>query len=443
MVSVPSSSAARLRLSLVALLTAVTFVELVLNRIVARLIHLEFLQPRSALTHVVDDVGLFAFELASVLAVLVLGAALIRVVLYGGEFRAGARLSFPLVGAVFLALAAIGVVLKLPHAMQFHLQLSFIFLALLMTLATVASHAQPAIKLGAVLLMAAVAMRIGPQLAARLGVLPSLTAAQTEAMSDAMLASTGAAALCFLPRRPGGAKLASLVTWPLVCVVAIIIRRDWETAARVAAYGWGIELPIATWGQLLCLAVLAATTLLCIAESAVRVEGRPLERAAFEQIVKAGAAAVGSPSVTMTGAAGYEIARLHSPPGGAPVSVTLQRRAGVVSDVEVTVGETPPRDPPFTVARRSAGGLGPSGAGARVETEDVVFDRVFEVHDLRGAGAPLLDDATRARMAELVSGWLGVWPQRGLRYRAAELPAGDQSLPSLIAFLRELQARTA
>ncbi|HZS39422.1 MAG TPA: hypothetical protein VFF06_21475 [Polyangia bacterium] len=481
----PSPSAVRPRISLVALLAAVAFVELVLNRVIARLIHLEFLQPRSALTRVIDDFGLFAFELTSVLAVLLLGAALIRIVLYGGEFRAGARMSFPLVGAVFLALAAIGVVLKLPQAMQFHLHLSFLFLALLITLATVASHAQPPIKLGAVLLMAAVAMRIGPQLAARLGVLPSLTSAQTEAMSDAMLASTGAAALCFLPRRPGGAKLASLVTWPMVCVVAIIIRRDWETAARVAAYGFGVELPIATWGQLLCLAVLAAVAystirmlsldgvnrlrgygfvllavggwqlelpyqlglaalgLLCIAESAVRVEGRPLARAAFEQLVKLGAAAVGAPSVTMTGASGYEVARLHSPPGGAPVSVTLQRRAGVVSDLEVTVGETPPRDPPFTISRRSSGGLGPPGSGARVETEDLAFDRAFEVHDLRGAGAPLLDDATRARMAQLVTGWLGVWPQRGLRYRSAELPTGDETLPTLIAFLRELQSRVA
>src|SRR5581483_3131893 len=173
MVSVPSPSAVRPRISLVALLAAVAFVELVLNRVIARLIHLEFLQPRSALTRVIDDFGLFAFELTSVLAVLLLGAALIRIVLYGGEFRAGARMSFPLVGAVFLALAAICVVLKLPQAMQFHLHLSFLFLALLITLATVASHAQPPIKLGAVLLMAAVAMRIGPQLAARLGVLPS------------------------------------------------------------------------------------------------------------------------------------------------------------------------------------------------------------------------------------------------------------------------------
>src|SRR5262245_1668312 len=66
---------------------------------------------------------------------------------------------------------------------------------------------------------------------------------------------------------------------------------------------------------------LAALGLLCIAESAVRVEGRPLARDAFEQLVKLGAAAVGAPNVTLTGAVGFEVARLHSPPGGAPVAV--------------------------------------------------------------------------------------------------------------------------
>jgi hypothetical protein len=480
-------SATRPRFSLVALLAAVATVELIVNRVMGRLLHVELAGPRSPLARVLDDVGLLAFELTSVLAVLLLAAALLRIVLFGVEYRAGARMSFPLVGAVFVSLAAIGTVLKLPPTWQLHLQSSFLFLALLMTLATAASHAQAHVKLGALFLLVAVATRVAPQLASRVGVLPALTSAQTEAMSDAMLAATGAAAICFLPRRPGGARLASLVTWPLVGVAAGVIYKDWDTAARVAAYGFGVDLPIALWGQVLCLAVLAACTysamrmlaipgvqrlrgwgfvllaigglqlelpyqlglaaigLLCIAESAVRVEGRPLAREAFEQLVKRGAAAVGSPTVTLTGPIGFEVARLHAPAGGAPLAVTLSRRAGVVSDVEITVGEAPPREPPFTVVRRSSRGqsLGPSGPGARVETEDAAFDREFEVHDQRGAGAPLLDDATRARMATLVEGWLGVWPQRGVRYRAAELAAGDDALPALIDFLREIAGRTA
>jgi hypothetical protein len=42
-----------------------------------------------------------------------------------------------------------------------------------------------------------------------------------------------------------------------------------------------------------------------------------------------------------------------------------------------------------------------------------------------------------------VRGWLGVWPQRGVRYHARELPAGDESLAQLIVLVRELAARTA
>src|SRR5581483_6569202 len=109
-----------------------------------------------------------------------------------------------------------------------------------------------------------------------------------------------------------------------------------------------------------------------------------------------------------------------------------------ISGVEITVGETPPREPAFSISRRGAGKLGPHAGGDRVRTEDPKFDQAFETWDKRGAGAPLLDDDTRGRMLALVAGWLGVWPQRGVRYFAPSLPAGDDALPSLVAFLREV-----
>jgi hypothetical protein len=58
-------------------------------------------------------------------------------------------------------------------------------------------------------------------------------------------------------------------------------------------------------------------------------------------------------------------------------------------------------------------------------------------------GAALLDEDTRKRMLALVHGWLGVWPQRGVAYRASELPAGEDSLAQLVTFVRELAQRTA
>jgi hypothetical protein len=123
--------------------------------------------------------------------------------------------------------------------------------------------------------------------------------------------------------------------------------------------------------------------------------------------------------------------------------VVLTRRQGVVVDVAITVGQPPPRDPPFSLERKTARGLGPTGDGARVETEDPAFDAAFDIRDKRGAGAPLLDDAGRKQLLAEVEGWLAVWPQRGLRYRALELPEGDEGLARLTTFLRELQRRVA
>jgi hypothetical protein len=46
-------------------------------------------------------------------------------------------------------------------------------------------------------------------------------------------------------------------------------------------------------------------------------------------------------------------------------------------------------------------------------------------------------------MHELVSGWIGVWPQRGVQYRSDQLATGEDALPLLIELLRDLAARAA
>ena len=53
----------------------------------------------------------------------------------------------------------------------------------------------------------------------------------------------------------------------------------------------------------------------------------------------------------------------------------------------------------------------------------------------------LLDDATRARLQKLCAGWLGVWPQRGVHYRARTVAGGEDALPLLIELLRDLASR--
>jgi hypothetical protein len=465
----------------VALLATVSFLELVCNRIVARLLHAEFLQPRSSLTRVLDDAGLLCFELASVMAVLMVASAIFRVATRGVEWRPGARASLPLVGSVFLFLSAIGIIARLPANLMFHLQLSFFFLCLLILLAAVASPGGAGAKLGALLIFVAIAVRIVPQMTARAGLTGEPTAFGQELIAYGSLASLVLAGLCFVPRARVG-RLPSVATWSVVCAMAIVVRRDWETAARIANYGFGVDLPLEPWGQLVVLAALASmlyATLrllslrgtlrlrgwglallglgglqlelpgqlalavlgfLCIAASTLRSDGPVMTREAFDEILRRTGAAIGAPQVTVTGDPGGETARLHAT-GSAPVTVLISRRAGAVASVEITVGETPPRDPSFSLSRRATR-LGPHADGARVQTEDPAFDHAFETWDKRGAGAPLLDEPTRARMQRLIAGWLAVWPQRGVRYRASALPSADD-LPSLVELLREIAQRTA
>jgi hypothetical protein len=148
--------------------------------------------------------------------------------------------------------------------------------------------------------------------------------------------------------------------------------------------------------------------------------------------------------VMLTGTSGYETVRLHSPPtSGVPVALSLSRHAGLISGVDVVVGEALPRDPPFTVERRDAGKLGPRADGPAIDTGDSAFDQTFATRDRRGLNAQLLDDNTRARIGALCTGWLGVWPQRGVHYRARTVAGGDDALPLLIELLRDLASRAA
>jgi hypothetical protein len=187
---------------------------------------------------------------------------------------------------------------------------------------------------------------------------------------------------------------------------------------------------------------LGALGLLCIAESVMRAAPEPLPREAFENLVRRAAAAVGAPQVILTGPVGYETVRLHSPPtAGFTVALNLIRRAGLVHTLDVTVGEAVPRDPPFTVERRGASRLGPRAAGPAIDTGDRGFDARFVTRDRRGLSSQLLDEGTRARIQELNAGWLGVWPQRGVQYRANTLSAHEDALPLLLELLRDLAAR--
>jgi hypothetical protein len=486
-----SSSSARVpwwtRLPLIAVLVVVAIGELLLNRIAGHLFHSDPLMPRTLLLRAQDLTRLFFYELTSVLAALLLIAALVRVVAFGARYRIGARVSFGLVGMICAALATLGAVLELPLDLSFHLHLSFTFLALLIVLSVAGARAPVRLKLGTVMLFLPTALHFAAQLTRRLSPAPELSRMplDLEALAQATLVAAALVSVpCFAVRRQASRLAVGIAALAVGCG-AVLVRIDWDIAARIALYGFGLMLPMMPWLLVICLlalggfvytvmtlvaasgnerlrgyglalvgiaglqmpapfqVALAALGFLCIAESVVRGAGAPMPREAFEQLVRRGAAAVRAPQVVLTGANGYETARLQSPAGGLTVALTIARHGGLVSALDVVVGEIAPRDPPFTVEHKQSPRLGPRADGPAIDTGDPAFDAQFVTRDRRGINAQLLDDGTRLRMRELVSGWLGVWPQRGVHYRAETLVAGEDALPQLLALLQELVGKAA
>ena len=481
-----SRAAAWARFPLVAVLAGVALGEFLINRIIGHLLPFDPLAPRGFWRHAFADTRLFLYELTAVLSVLLLAAALVRVAVGGDRYRIGARLSLSLVGLVCVLLSALGAVVELPGDLFFHLHLSFTFLSLLIVLSIVAARAPARVRLGSVILFLPVALHFAARFVRRVSLAPELTATplQLEAIAQATLAAAAVVAVpCFAARRRG-VRLALGLAAVLVGAAAVLVRVDWETAARVAAYGFGVALPMAPWALVVYLLALggfsftivtllmspgperlrgwglllfglggldqqapfqmtlAAIGLLCIAESVVRAAGAPMTRDAFETVVRRGAAAVGAPQVVLTGTSGYETVRLNAPPtAGLPVALTIARSAGLISRIDVVVGEAVPRDPPFTLERRDSARLGPRADGPTIETGDPEFDHAFVTRDRRGLNVQLLDDPTRARLGALCQGWLGVWPQRGVHYRARAIAGGEDALPLLIELLRDLAAR--
>jgi hypothetical protein len=483
-----SRAAAWARMPLIAVLAGVALAELTLNRLAGQIIRLDPFQARGFWRRAFSDSRLFSYELVAVLSAMMLGSELARIAAFGDHYRIGARVSFSLVGIVVVIFSALGAVAELPPDLFFHLHMSFAFLALLITFSILAAPTQGRVRLGAIILFLPIALHFAARLTRRMSPVPELTSTplELEAIAQATLAAAAVVSVpCFASRRHG-VRLGLGLAAAFVGATAVLVRLDWETAARVAAYGFGIALPMAPWALVIYLLALggfvftvttllsstgaerlrgwglllfgiagldqqaafqitlAALGLLAVAELVVRSGTPAMSRETFENILRRGAAAVGAPQVILSGSSGYETVRLHSPPtAGLPVQLSLSRHGGLISGVDVVVGEALPRDPPFTVERRDGGRLGPRADGPAIETGDATFDHAFATRDRRGLNAALLDDATRARMGALCTGWLGVWPQRGVHYRSRSVTGGDDALPLLIELLRDLATRAA
>ena len=180
-------------------------------------------------------------------------------------------MSFSLVGIVVVILSALGAVAELPADLFFHLHMSFAFLTLLITISIVAARAPGRVRLGALILYLPIALHFAARLTRRLSPVPELTSTplELEAIAQATLAAAAVVAVpCFASRRHG-VRLGLGLAAAFVGATAVLVRLDWETAARVAAYGFGIALPMAPWALVVYLLALGGfvftvTTLLVV-----------------------------------------------------------------------------------------------------------------------------------------------------------------------------------
>jgi hypothetical protein len=476
----------RLRnLPLVGALAVALAVELVFNRLGAHLIQLEPLAPLGRLRSLVDVAGLFSFHFASVLAVLLAALGLLRLLAQPlGSLSTEGRLPQALgrtllvvatVGFVFVAVLGVGV--QLPTRLRIYLLTLFLLLLLYVVRFALRLPTTPARARLWLLLFAVAALLHSGWVAAvafereSLSSLPRLLLSVGEALAVTLAAIVPA---CFPSAGTRRQRLtAAALGLSAGGAAAALGLLDWSWAARVTAYGFGLELPFPTVGVALYALAMAlwlggATALLlgggtarlrgwgllivglagyhlelpyqlassivgllCIADSYSRELDGWLSATDFRALLRRVASWAGAVEVTAVGAAGWEQAHMRAAGDGAPVEVTVSRRAGMLAVVEVVVGRAPADEPPpLSLLRRGAPRLGRK-SGIEVALGDERFDRAFVVHDarvLRARDPVLGDDALRAGLLASADGWLGVWPA-GVRFRSAS--------PALLTLLRE------
>jgi hypothetical protein len=146
---------------------------------------------------------------------------------------------------------------------------------------------------------------------------------------------------------------------------------------------------------------------------------------------------------------------------GLPFVVRLLDHQGAVARLEIVVGDPPKEAAPLSL-RRSGGCRGgrvvDDSRGATVKLAARELDRQFALRDSTGQAAALFaDEQLRDLLVRWLHGWLGIWPQEGLRYAMrpgadgwplplAELSfspdvATTEDLEGLLAMLCSLAAR--
>ncbi len=472
MVDSAPTAAPRSGPSLIFFVALLGLLELLLNRVLGALPFIDLL-PRHG-RELVLLAGRFAHEWAFALTAIVLGLALGRIATGRAGLLIATRVSLVLVGSVELTLAFIEHVDSLPGRLLIDQQLGQFSFALLTVLVVFLRPCKWRHKLGAVALLVPIALSLG----AAVGLGPSGIPLRTLAEISAAVAAPICAA-CFLPTaREAHLRIGAFVALFLTVAMLLLLREDWATTSRLSARVFAMDLPVTPWQSRLYLVALGAmlfTTVslftgparsrltgsglllillgglsvadpyhalvcllgfLCVADAVGETEPL-LTIADFKALCAELGSALGSDKLEVHQRPFTQVAKIHS----AQATLFVVRRNHRLHRFEILLGDPPLRHPSLSIAHQDSTRLGPSADAPSVRIGDPDFDAQFVIHDRRGTGSALLDEATRQQIAANLRGWLGIWPQRGLRYTAHEVSRGPALLAQL-ALLRRMAEKS-
>ncbi|MEK6608319.1 MAG: hypothetical protein AABZ30_11705 [Myxococcota bacterium] len=396
----------------------------------------------------VDAAGFYSFHLAGVLALIVDALGTFGIIQDERLLARSARLWFALVGAIFLPLAAVALFANLPDALEPNLNTSFALGVVGLTAGLVARRgrtagARPREKFGLALLALpvlahatwlflrqmpfdsaigdaappvlfragqVVALSVGPAaallfaraplidlvrgwpLAAGLGVAGALLGALGHPEGIGRVLSKGFG----LARPATGLGRAALVAGgaTFAALLAGLARRPGRDRAcalglfYVATAGYTIQLPYQM------LAAHAGFVLLLRAATWPATPSVEVGPERWQSYARAVATALGAGEPLVIGDGTSIITRIRRA-GALPLDVRIVRRGQEVREIDVTVGVVPSQPPAYTT-------------GGNVRPRSVKLPHGADAIAALGFELP----------PELEDGWLGLWPQEAIMFRA-------------------------
>ncbi len=150
---------------------------------------------------------------------------------------------------------------------------------------------------------------------------------------------------------------------------------------------------------------------------------------------------------------GQLIAHLRGKRGEIPLSLRIVHERHEIQRIEINFGEVPTTPAAISLQRRRkirGKKVSQAKEGPPVALQVEAFDTQFSLHDSSGQAPELLQDpALQMSLFHLHHGWLGIWPDEGLRYLACPdstgwpVPLAELTFSPEVAATEELEALIA